>query len=182
MLLATKLPAEHPRGSFEPVFWNRQWFPTQARQTLGLLCDPRHPALARFPTAFHSDFEWEDIINNSQAVNMDTLPSKLRPIVQVIDDWNTNRKLGLVFECRAGKASCWCVRLTWRRISSNARQRGSSSPACCLTWAAETLTRRFRSSRPSWCSSLAGSSPPSWRRSEPRSPPTVKTANTPMLR
>ena len=26
----------------------------------------------------------------------------LRPIVQVIDDWNTNRKLALIFECRVG--------------------------------------------------------------------------------
>ena len=29
-------------------------------------------------------------------------PQDLRPIVQVIDDWNTNRKLGLIWECRVG--------------------------------------------------------------------------------
>ena len=33
---------------------------------------------------------------------LDALPTDLRPIVQVIDDWNTNRKLGLVWECRVG--------------------------------------------------------------------------------
>ena len=33
---------------------------------------------------------------------LDGLPRKLRPIVQVIDDWVTNRKLGLVFEARIG--------------------------------------------------------------------------------
>jgi hypothetical protein len=33
---------------------------------------------------------------------LDDLPKDLRPIVQVIDDWNTNRKLGLVWECRVG--------------------------------------------------------------------------------
>ena len=37
-------------GSFEPVFWNRLWFPTQEVHTLGVLCDPQHPALAAFPT------------------------------------------------------------------------------------------------------------------------------------
>ena len=36
---------------------------------------------------------------------MDDLPKELRPTVQVIDDWVTSRKLGLVFEARmrAGK-------------------------------------------------------------------------------
>ena len=29
-------------------------------------------------------------------------PKDLHPIVQPIDDWNTNRKLGLVWECRVG--------------------------------------------------------------------------------
>jgi hypothetical protein len=31
------------------------------------------------------------------------LPRELRPTVQVIDDWFTNRRLGLVFEARVGK-------------------------------------------------------------------------------
>jgi hypothetical protein len=34
---------------------------------------------------------------------LDDLPTDLHPIVQVIDDWFTNRKLGLVFEARVGK-------------------------------------------------------------------------------
>ncbi|MCZ7640966.1 MAG: discoidin domain-containing protein [Verrucomicrobia bacterium] len=33
---------------------------------------------------------------------LDDLPRNLRPTVQVIDDWVTNRKLGLVFEARVG--------------------------------------------------------------------------------
>jgi hypothetical protein len=33
---------------------------------------------------------------------LDALPKEVRPIVQVIDDWNTNRRLGLVWECRVG--------------------------------------------------------------------------------
>ena len=33
---------------------------------------------------------------------LDDLPRELRPTVQVIDDWVTNRKLGLVFEARVG--------------------------------------------------------------------------------
>jgi hypothetical protein len=34
---------------------------------------------------------------------LDDLPQGLQPFVQPIDDWNTNRKLGLLFECRVGR-------------------------------------------------------------------------------
>jgi hypothetical protein len=33
---------------------------------------------------------------------MDALPKGLEPIVQPIDDWNRNWKLGLLYECRVG--------------------------------------------------------------------------------
>jgi hypothetical protein len=89
-------------GRFDPIFWNRNWFPSQPQHTLGLLIDPRHPALAGFPTAFHADWQWQDIQNRSKPMILDGLPAELRPAVQVIDDWNTCRKLGLVFEARVG--------------------------------------------------------------------------------
>lgn len=102
LLFATKLSSEHPRLTFEPIFWNRYMFNTQNRQTLGLLCQPKHPALARFPTDDFQDWQWRDIITAARAMVLDDLPAKLRPIVQPIDDWNTNRRLGLLFECRVG--------------------------------------------------------------------------------
>ena len=103
LLMVTTTPPEFPRGSFTPIFWNRFMFNTQQTQTLGLLCDPGHPALKRFPTDFHSDWQWAGILAQSHALVMDELPRGLRPIVQVIDDWNTNRRLGLLFECRVGR-------------------------------------------------------------------------------
>lgn len=90
-------------GSFEPIFWNRLWFPTQPIHTLGILCDPSHPALASFPTDSHSNWQWWDLCNHSKPIVLDALPGQLRPIVQVIDDWNTCRKLGYVIEARVGK-------------------------------------------------------------------------------
>lgn len=89
------------QGTFEPIFWNRLWFPRQKNHTLGILCDPRHPALAAFPTDSHSNWQWYDLAVRGKPIVMDDLPRELRPIVQVIDDWNTCRKLGLVFEARA---------------------------------------------------------------------------------
>lgn len=44
-------------GKFVPVFWNPVQFPKQAG-TMGLLCDPKHPALASFPNDGHTDWQW----------------------------------------------------------------------------------------------------------------------------
>ena len=90
-------------GSFEPIFWNRLWFPTQRVQTLGILCQPEHPALADFPTDMHSNWQWWDICNRCKPMILDELPTQLTPIIQIIDDWNTCRKLAMAFEVRVGK-------------------------------------------------------------------------------
>lgn len=90
-------------GRFDPVFWNRLWFPGQPQHTLGLLVQTGHGALSGFPTRDHSDWQWQDLHNRSKPMVLSGLPTELRPVVQVIDDWNTCRKLGLLFEARAGK-------------------------------------------------------------------------------
>ena len=102
LLLPARLSRQHPRLFFEPIFWNRYMFHTQDHKTLGLLCDPKHPALAGFPTEFFQDWQWNEIVTRAQGMMLDGLPKEVRPIVQVIDDWNTNRRLGLVWECRVG--------------------------------------------------------------------------------
>ena len=103
LLLPPRLSRQHPQLGFEPIFWNRYMFNTQGRQTLGLLCNPKHPALAKFPTEFFQDWQWDEVVSRAQGTVLDALPNGLRPIVQVIDDWNTNRRLGLVWECRVGR-------------------------------------------------------------------------------
>ncbi|MBI5387140.1 MAG: discoidin domain-containing protein [Verrucomicrobia bacterium] len=102
LLLPAKLSSEHPRLRFEPIFWNRYMFNSQPQQTLGLLCNAKHPALAQFPTEDFQDWQWRDIVTNARGMALDDLPGTLRPVVQPIDDWNSNRRLGLVFECRVG--------------------------------------------------------------------------------
>lgn len=89
--------------AIHPIFWNRYMIASQKSHTLGLLCDSKHPALAQFPTDFYQDWQWNDILTSGHGIVMDTLPRDLKPIVQPIDDWNTNRKFGLLFECRVGK-------------------------------------------------------------------------------
>ncbi len=89
-------------GTFRPIFWNRITFPSQTEHTLGVLCQADHPALADFPTSFHSDWQWWELFEHSKPMVLDGLPGALRPIVQPIDDWNDCRRLGLLFEARVG--------------------------------------------------------------------------------
>ena len=105
LLTPAKLSWDNPKLAFQPVFWNRYMFSVHALQTLGLLIDPGQAALAQFPTEFFQDWQWNDIVTHAHGVVLDGLPRSLRPMVQVIDDWNCNRRLGLVFECRVGRGS-----------------------------------------------------------------------------
>ncbi|MBM4103478.1 MAG: glycoside hydrolase [Planctomycetes bacterium] len=90
---------------FSSIFWNTAWTGGQAPHTLGILCDPKHPALADFPTEYHSNWQWSSPIRNAAAIPMDHLPKSLRPIIQVVPDWFEPQKLGLVFEAKVGTGS-----------------------------------------------------------------------------
>jgi hypothetical protein len=87
---------------FSSIFWNTAWTGRQAPHTLGVLVDPGHPLFAEFPTEFHSNWQWWYLISHAGAMILDDLPAGLRPTIQVIDDWVTNRKLGLLFEAKVG--------------------------------------------------------------------------------
>lgn len=95
-------PARPVALGFSSIFWNTAWTHGQAPHTLGIVCDPKNPALAEFPTDGFSNWQWWYPIHDAAAMVLDGLPQELRPIVQVVDDWFTNHKLGLVFEAQVG--------------------------------------------------------------------------------
>ena len=102
------LPASHwlhnsLSGRFLPTFWSPVWFPTQRPDAMSILCDPKHPLFAQFPTEFYSDWQWYDLQQNSHSLILDDTPADFRPLVQVIDNFARNHKLGSVFEARVGK-------------------------------------------------------------------------------
>lgn len=88
-------------GKFLPVFWSPVHFPAQAG-TMGLLCDPLHPALQHFPTEMHSNWQWWNIIKRSKVLITDSL-SGVTPIVESVDNFANNRRLMCVFEAKCGK-------------------------------------------------------------------------------
>ncbi|MFN2151034.1 MAG: glycoside hydrolase, partial [Anaerolineales bacterium] len=87
---------------FSSIFWNTAWTGNQEPHTLGILCNPQHPVFASFPTEYHSNWQWWELISNAAAVPMDVFPPELRPLVQPIDTWFENRRLGLLFEAAVG--------------------------------------------------------------------------------
>ena len=87
---------------FSSIFWNTAWTRKQAPHTLGILCDSNHAALSAFPNEGVSDYQWWDIVSECDAMIMDDFPADFRPIVHLIDDWFTNRKLGILFEAKVG--------------------------------------------------------------------------------
>jgi hypothetical protein len=84
-----------------PVFWSLSWFAAQPG-TSSILCDPKHPALASFPTDYHSDYQWRELLETSKAFVLNDAPATYRPVIQVIDDYHRNHKLAALFETRVG--------------------------------------------------------------------------------
>lgn len=88
---------------FSSIFWNTAWTAKQAPHTLGIYCNPAHPALAGFPTDNHSDYQWWDIVSYCDAMVIDRMPPELTPVISLIDDWFTNRRLAIAYEAKVGK-------------------------------------------------------------------------------
>lgn len=102
-------------ASLEPLFitdfWNYRMFRTICDEmhltpspgTLGLLIEETHPALKKFPTDSHTDWQWFNIVSNSRPLIIDRLPKDFDPIVEVIDNVERNYRLALALECNVGK-------------------------------------------------------------------------------
>ncbi len=94
-------PAASLEGGFATDFWCWPMFKNRPG-TMGILCDPEHAALAKFPTEFHGNWQWFPIVTTARPIILDATPASYRPIVQVIDNLQRNHKLGLLFETKVG--------------------------------------------------------------------------------
>ena len=105
---------------FSSIFWNTAWTGGQKPHTLGILCNPKHPALELFPTEYYSNWQWWDAMSHCDAIQLNSFPVELKPIVQIIDDWVSNRKLALLFEAKVGKGS---ILISGADLSTNMENR-----------------------------------------------------------
>ncbi len=88
---------------FVPVFWNTSWFRMRPPHTTGIYVDPKNPAFKYFPTEDYSNFQWWSMVNKQQVMWLKDFPTDFRPLVQPIDTWFLDRRLGLIFEAQVGK-------------------------------------------------------------------------------
>lgn len=88
---------------FLPVFWNTSWFKMRPPHVTGMFIQNNSPAFAHFPTDFHSDLQWWEIVDRAQVMVLEDFPPGFKPLVQPIDTWFINRRLALVYEAKVGK-------------------------------------------------------------------------------
>ena len=94
---------------FASHFWNPimfNWDP----MIVGTSIHNQHPVFRDFPTSYYADWQWWDILNNAGAVDMTEL-AELTPIIQSVDTYEYNRKLGIAFEAQVGKGKLFFLNL-----------------------------------------------------------------------
>jgi hypothetical protein len=84
-----------------PVFWNTSWFKMRPPHTTGILVNPYHPVFNDFPTDYHSNLQWWELLHRAQVMQLTGFPKGFRPLIQSIDTWFHNRKIGMLFEAQA---------------------------------------------------------------------------------
>ncbi len=85
------------RGRFIPVFWSPVHFANQPG-TLGALIDEKHPVFKSFPTRYHTDWQWWELLSESIAVDLDVLDVTLDMPFRFIDKFNRNALPAGIFE------------------------------------------------------------------------------------
>ena len=72
--------------------------------TMGLLIDNTHPALSGFACETYTTAQWYPIVSNSRPMILDkTEETKfIKPIVRMMDNFERNHNLGLIYELRYG--------------------------------------------------------------------------------
>ncbi len=85
---------------FTPVFWNTSWFKMRPPHTTGIWLNEAHPLFRNFPTEYHSNLQWWELLNNAQVMQLTNFPKGFEPIVQSIDTWFLSRKIGMLFEAK----------------------------------------------------------------------------------
>lgn len=85
------------KSVFHNHFWNPIMF-AWPPMTMGCLMHDDMGMFADFPTSYHTDWQWWDILEYAKVMELQDFPSEIVPFIQVIDSFDSNRKLGIGFE------------------------------------------------------------------------------------
>lgn len=89
--------------TLSPIFWNTSWFKMRPPHTTGILVNPNHPIFKDFPTDSYADLQWWELLNRAQVMQFTDFPKGFQPLIQSIDTWFVNRKIGMLFEAKVGQ-------------------------------------------------------------------------------
>lgn len=107
LLIPDKLSGR--KTKFASHFWNPimfNWDP----MIVGTWIDSKHPVFKDFPTNAFADWQWWDILNYASALELDGFKG-LTPVIQSIDSYESNQKLGIAFETKVGKGNLFVLNL-----------------------------------------------------------------------
>lgn len=88
---------------YQPAFWNTSWFKMRPPHTTGVYINNYHPVFRLFTAENWANLNWWELVNKSQTILLENFPKGFRPIVQPIDTWFINRKLGMLLEASVDK-------------------------------------------------------------------------------
>ena len=112
VLYLPKEVKESIRGFYCTDFWCYPMFRSISESmgkevpvgTMGLCIQKYHPALAGFPTEKYTTPRWYWLVTESDCAILDDVTDKdFRPIIQMIDNFERNHKLGILFEGKVGE-------------------------------------------------------------------------------
>ncbi|MEC0125095.1 glycoside hydrolase family 2 TIM barrel-domain containing protein [Paenibacillus pabuli] len=95
-------------GFYSTDFWSFPMFRSISESmkkdvpvgTMGLLIQKDHAVFEHFSTEDYSTYPWWSIVSQSSSIILDDLDKDLKPLVQTIDNFERNHKLGMLMECR----------------------------------------------------------------------------------
>lgn len=94
---------------FAGHFWNPimfKWNP----MIVGTLIADHNPAMSGFPTGNYADWQWWDVLNNTTAADLTDMRN-LTPVIQSVDTYEYNRKLGIAFETKVGAGKLFVLQI-----------------------------------------------------------------------
>ena len=120
-----------------PLYWSIPFFPGQGRETLGLAVLGEHKAFHSFPTLGFGDWNWFRICQGGRGFDLtDHTPKDYQPIVRPVSDFHLNRRIGSLFELKAGRGRLLVCGYNLREERTNALPEAAQLLRSLLDYAA----------------------------------------------
>jgi hypothetical protein len=87
---------EVSEAPIQPHFFQGQTEVIPLADSWDFALDPDFPLFAHFPSEFHSNWQWWQLVKNARTIILDKTPAEYRPLIQTLDNFARNHKLGII--------------------------------------------------------------------------------------